>query len=599
MADSPIAAEGALNGVTPVTVLAAPAINRQRIIPANGLAVYNADTAPVTIIFQKDKGGVKSVFWQVTAASGAHVVLAKKIILDAANESVEIKLAAGVATNQPTYDVAALETAEVPGTAITDIVDLPTAELDATKVLKPDGLGGVAWGVDAGGGGGALDDLTDVAAPAPNDGDVLTYDAGTTSWVPAAPAAGAAALDDLTDVTAPAPNDNEILTYNAGLAKWVAATPGAPGAHVLTHEIGGADAILTENLSTTEMDGTKVLKPSGAGGVVWGAASAPGAHATTHQNGGADEISVAGLSGLLADGQTPLTHAASHQNGGTDEISVTGLSGLLADGQTPLAHAASHVAGGSDSIKLDDLAAPDDNTDLDVTIVKHGLAPKAPNDATKFLNGTGAWSVPAGASTLDALTDVSVPAPANSDVLAFNSGTGLWQATPASAPGAHAATHLSGGVDSIKLDDLAAPDDNTDLNASAVNHGLCPKLSNNAAQYLNGTGGWTTPAGGAGGSIQRLAMINPPAGTSTWPLLKVPGTYTLSRVRSIMIGTGSGSADVTVNGTEQLTPDQTLNTSWQDSGALAVGLVSGDELSVVLKNISGTVSYVVVQVELS
>lgn len=35
---------------------------------------------------------------------------------------------------------------------------------------------------------------------------------------------------------------------------------------------------------------------------------------------------------------TPPAHAASHQNGGTDEISVAGLSGLLADAQTPLAH---------------------------------------------------------------------------------------------------------------------------------------------------------------------------------------------------------------------------------------------------------------------
>lgn len=61
-------------------------------------------------------------------------------------------------------------------------------------------------------------------------------------------------------------------------------------------------------------------------------------HHALHENGGADEISVLGLSGLLADAQTPLTHAASHQNGGADEISVAGLSGLLADAQIPAAH---------------------------------------------------------------------------------------------------------------------------------------------------------------------------------------------------------------------------------------------------------------------
>lgn len=38
------------------------------------------------------------------------------------------------------------------------------------------------------------------------------------------------------------------------------------------------------------------------------------------------------------DPRDPNAHNTSHQNGGGDEIDVTGLSGLLADGQTPLAH---------------------------------------------------------------------------------------------------------------------------------------------------------------------------------------------------------------------------------------------------------------------
>lgn len=37
-----------------------------------------------------------------------------------------------------------------------------------------------------------------------------------------------------------------------------------------------------------------------------------------------------------------------------------------------------------------------DNVTHDVSITKHGFAPKAPNDATKYLNGVGAWAVPAG-----------------------------------------------------------------------------------------------------------------------------------------------------------------------------------------------------------
>jgi hypothetical protein len=79
-------------------------------------------------------------------------------------------------------------------------------------------------------------------------------------------------------------------------------------------------------------------------------------HNTTHQNGGGDEINVAGLSGLLADPQTPDLHKASHENGGLDEISVAGLSGLLATAQTPIIHAATHGSTGSDPINFDNIA---------------------------------------------------------------------------------------------------------------------------------------------------------------------------------------------------------------------------------------------------
>lgn len=56
---------------------------------------------------------------------------------------------------------------------------------------------------------------------------------------------------------------------------------------------------------------------------------------------------------------------------------------------------------------------------------------------------------------------------------------------------AHAARHASGGADAIKLDDLAAPDDNTDLNASTTKHGLMQKYPN-TAQALKGDGTWIT-----------------------------------------------------------------------------------------------------------
>lgn len=47
---------------------------------------------------------------------------------------------------------------------------------------------------------------------------------------------------------------------------------------------------------------------------------APAAHYVTHQDGGIDEMSVSGLSGLLADPQTPANHADAHQEAGSDPV---------------------------------------------------------------------------------------------------------------------------------------------------------------------------------------------------------------------------------------------------------------------------------------
>ena len=105
-------------------------------------------------------------------------------------------------------------------------------------------------------------------------------------------------------------------------------------------------------------------------------------------------------------------HNQQHALGGADHTAATlaELNALVSDAtlddsgdsRTPSAHASSHQSGGSDAIKLDDLAAPDDNTDLNVSTSAHGLAPKLPNDATQYLDGTGSYSVPAGGGGGDA-----------------------------------------------------------------------------------------------------------------------------------------------------------------------------------------------------
>lgn len=76
------------------------------------------------------------------------------------------------------------------------------------------------------------------------------------------------------------------------------------------------------------------------------------------------------------------------------------------------------------------------------------------------------------------------------DDLAYNKLTGV----PTSfTPSTHAATHNNAGTDVIHLDTIGSGTDIITNNASTTKHGLLPKLSNVATQYLNGTGGWTTP----------------------------------------------------------------------------------------------------------
>lgn len=57
-------------------------------------------------------------------------------------------------------------------------------------------------------------------------------------------------------------------------------------------------------------------------------------HASSHQNGGSDEINVGGLSGTLADPQTPADHETSHRDGGGDELSILQLGGYPGGGTT-------------------------------------------------------------------------------------------------------------------------------------------------------------------------------------------------------------------------------------------------------------------------
>jgi hypothetical protein len=117
-------------------------------------------------------------------------------------------------------------------------------------------------------------------------------------------------------------------------------------------------------------------------------------------------------------------------------------------------------------LRLDTIAAPTDTTTRDSSTDAHGLLPKLDGVSTNFLNGTGAWSAPAGGSS-----DIAEHTHADSD---------------------------TGGL--IRLDTITAPTDSTSLNASTDLHGLLPKLSGTVTEFMNGQGAWSTPPSGSASS---------------------------------------------------------------------------------------------------
>ena len=64
--------------------------------------------------------------------------------------------------------------------------------------------------------GAQLGDLSDVNVDGVTDNQILSYDAATDTWVPAADAGGANELSDLSDANVSLPSDGEVLIYSGG-----------------------------------------------------------------------------------------------------------------------------------------------------------------------------------------------------------------------------------------------------------------------------------------------------------------------------------------------------------------------------------------------
>lgn len=139
-----------------------------------------------------------------------------------------------------------------------------------------------------------------------------------------------------------------------------------------------------------------------------------------------------------------------------------------------------------------------DNTTGNVSITAHGFAPKAPNDSTKFLNGVGAYAVPAGGGSGTVTHTGSLTA--NQLIL----GNGTADITALGSLGTtttvyHGNASGAGTFGAVVEADITLAN-NTTNNVTTSKHGFAPILPNVATQYLDGTGAYSVPAGTGGTS---------------------------------------------------------------------------------------------------
>jgi hypothetical protein len=194
----------------------------------------------------------------------------------------------------------------------------------------------------------------------------------------------------------------------------------------------------------TAVSGTWLLLDATSGSAVWVQPTTSGSSGITILDEGVslstnvDTIDFVGSGVNATLSGTTVTVTISGTGGGgsyTDEQAQDAVGAMIADTATVnLTYTdatpelkADVIPGG---IKLDDLGAPDDNTDLNASTSKHGLLPKLGGGTTNFLRADGTWAAPpsGGSLALDDLTDVDTTssAPSDGDVLTYDNGSSLW-----------------------------------------------------------------------------------------------------------------------------------------------------------------------------
>jgi hypothetical protein len=219
-------------------------------------------------------------------------------------------------------------------------------------------------------------------------------------------------------------------------------------------------------------------------------------------------LSLASIGGTAGYSQLNLTGAILN----TDIATAAGIPYSKLNLATSIVNADVSASAAIAKSKLASLAIADADTSTYTTTKISTTSKSLLNSAIVYNDQTNTFGafdqvIPGGSLKLSASTfkttiaatptaNRTITIPDTTDTLVVSADSRL---TNARTPTTHASSHQSGGSDSIALDTLAVPTDITTLNSTTSAHGLLKKLSGTATQYMDGSGAWSTPAGGGGG----------------------------------------------------------------------------------------------------
>jgi hypothetical protein len=387
-----------------------------------------------------------------------------------------------------------------------------------------------------------LRELLDVDTTGVADGDALTYDAGTETWVPGAGGGGGGAPTDVNYLvgTAASGLSAEIVvgTSPGGELGGTWASPTVDTVHSGSSHASvqsGAEATAAAALASHEADTTNIHGITNTAALALSANVPPNSRTLTAGAGlsGGGDLSADRSFAVNVDdtGIEINSDTLRLKDGGVTSAKIadgTITTGDLAFDPATQAELDAHINDTTDAhagTSITNTAAGNISATTVQAAINELDTEKQPVDATLTALAAANWAanavpVGSGADTLSQvavaankflarastgnlvakdITDFALTLLDDADASTAQSTLGVSTfvktllddadaATARDTLGVIASLFQSGGAQAIKLDDLATPDDNTDLDATTGHHGLLPKLPGGTTTFLRADG---------------------------------------------------------------------------------------------------------------